>query len=81
MNENQIGDIIVASAIHLHRGLGPGLLETVYEVTLARELEKRGLKVQRKVPGRSNSKFKIPNKFKSFKFKIPNKLQVAIKES
>ena len=35
MNENAIGDIIVDSAINLHRSLGPGLLETVYEVTLA----------------------------------------------
>ena len=50
MNENEIGDIIVACAIHLHRDLGPGLLETVYEVMLARLLKKRGLSVQRQVP-------------------------------
>jgi hypothetical protein len=31
----------------LHRSLGPELLETVYEVTLARSLERRGLGVQR----------------------------------
>ncbi len=37
-------------AVHLHQDLGPGLLETVYEVTLARKLEKRGLSVQRQVP-------------------------------
>ena len=49
MNENAIGDIIVDSAIYLHRSLGPGLLETVYEVTLARGLEKRGLSVERQV--------------------------------
>ena len=49
MNENAIGDIIVDSAINLHRSLGPGLLETVYEVTLARGLEKRGLSVERQV--------------------------------
>jgi len=49
MSENEIGSIIVDSALDLHRNLGPGLLETVYEVTLARALERRGLAVQRQV--------------------------------
>lgn len=49
MSENEIGSIIVDSAVDLHRNLGPGLLETVYEVTLARALERRGLLVQRQV--------------------------------
>ena len=49
MKENEIGSIIVDSAVELHRNLGPGLLETVYEVTLARALERRGLVVQRQV--------------------------------
>jgi GxxExxY protein len=49
MKENDIGTIIVDSAVELHRNLGPGLLETVYEVTLARSLERRGLTVHRQV--------------------------------
>jgi GxxExxY protein len=49
MTENQIGRIVVDAAIHLHRALGPGLLESVYEVTLAHELTKRGLMVKRQV--------------------------------
>ena len=49
MNENEIGKIIVDSAVAVHKGLGPGLLETVYEVILASELEKRGLSVNRQV--------------------------------
>jgi GxxExxY protein len=49
MKENDIGTIIVDCALELHRNLGPGLLETVYEVTLARALERRGLGVQRQV--------------------------------
>jgi len=49
MKENEIGRIIVDCAVELHRNLGPGLLETVYEVTLARSLERRGLMVQRQV--------------------------------
>jgi GxxExxY protein len=50
MNENEIGSIIVDAALELHRDLGPGLLETVYEVTLARALAQRGLRVERQVP-------------------------------
>jgi GxxExxY protein len=50
MHENDIGTVIVDSAVQLHKDLGPGLLEMVYEVTLAHKLEKRGLSVQRQVP-------------------------------
>jgi len=50
MIENEIGTIVVESAIAVHRELGPGLLETVYEVVLARELQDRGLNVERQVP-------------------------------
>jgi len=50
MTENEIGTIIVDTAIELHRHLGPGLLESVYEVVLAYELTARGLSVQRQVP-------------------------------
>jgi len=49
MTENQIGTIVVDTAIALHRALGPGLLESVYEITLAHELQKRGLTVERQV--------------------------------
>jgi GxxExxY protein len=49
MHENKIGTVIVDCAVHLHQALGPGLLESVYEVTLARQLEKRGLSVQRQI--------------------------------
>ena len=49
MTENEIGDVIVESAVNLHKDLGPGLLESVYEVRLARKLEKRGLSVKRQV--------------------------------
>ncbi|MHC4214113.1 MAG: GxxExxY protein [Planctomycetota bacterium] len=50
MTENEIGKIVVDSALSVHRALGPGLQELVYEVVLAHELEQRGLKVQRQVP-------------------------------
>jgi GxxExxY protein len=50
MNENQIGKIVVDAAIAIHRDLGPGLLETVYEIVLLHELRKRGLRADRQVP-------------------------------
>ena len=49
MTENEIGTIIIEEAISLHKKLGPGLLESVYEVLLAYQLEQRGLHVQRQV--------------------------------
>ncbi len=36
-------------AVHLQQALGPGLLETVYEVTFGRRLKKQGLSVRRQV--------------------------------
>ena len=49
MNENEIGSVIIETAIDIHRKLGPGLLESVYEIVFAHELEKRGLKTKRQV--------------------------------
>jgi GxxExxY protein len=49
MNENEIGTIIVGTAINIHKKIGPGLLESVYEIVLCRTLEQQGLKVQRQV--------------------------------
>jgi len=50
MDENSIGKEIVDAAIAVHRELGPGLLETVYEVVLLDEIRKRGLRAERQVP-------------------------------
>ncbi len=47
--ENDIGTIIITEAIDIHRKLGPGLLESVYEAVLARRLSKRGLTVERQL--------------------------------
>ena len=60
MTENEIGKIIVDCAIRLHKDLGPGLLETVYEVLLAHLLESQGLRVKRQVP--------IPIEYHGIKF-------------
>jgi GxxExxY protein len=50
MTENEIAKIVVDAAFHIHTKLGPGLLESVYEVVLAAQLRKRGLRVERQVP-------------------------------
>ena len=50
MNENEIGKIVVDCAVRLHMEIGPGLLESVYEVLLAKMLSDAGLKVERQVP-------------------------------
>ena len=49
MHENEIRGIVVDTAIDIHRKLGPGLLESVYENVLAYELRKRGLRVRKQV--------------------------------
>ncbi len=45
----EIASFVVDSAFWLHKGLGPGLLESVYEVVLAKIISDRGLKVERQV--------------------------------
>ena len=49
MTENEIGRVVVDVAIKVHRILGPGLFESVYEVVMAHELVKRGCLVERQV--------------------------------
>jgi GxxExxY protein len=50
LHENPISKEIVDAAYKIHTKLGPGLLESVYEVILAYELRKRGLQVERQLP-------------------------------
>ena len=46
---DDITGAIVDSSLRIHRDLGPGLLESVYEAVLARALERRGFRVERQV--------------------------------
>lgn len=45
--ENEISRVIVDTAFHVHKQLGPGLFESVYEEIMNYELTERGLKVER----------------------------------
>jgi GxxExxY protein len=49
MKENDIGTVLIDTAIYLHKELGPGLLESVYEAILSKLLSNKGLCVQRQV--------------------------------
>jgi GxxExxY protein len=50
--ENDIAAVIVDVAYRVHLALGPGLMETVYEVALEHDLKKRGFDVKRQTPVR-----------------------------
>jgi GxxExxY protein len=50
LSENEISKEVVDAAFKIHTKLGPGLLESVYEVVLAHELKRRGLNIARQVP-------------------------------
>ena len=50
MELNEITEAIIGAAIKVHSALGPGLLESTYEVCLVHELRKRGLTVEKQVP-------------------------------
>ena len=47
---NEITEKIIGAAINVHRRLGPGLLESAYEICLAYELGKLELAIERQKP-------------------------------
>ena len=47
---DELSGVVVDECIRVHRELGPGLLESVYETVLAGALARRGLRVDRQVP-------------------------------
>ncbi|MEO0588475.1 MAG: GxxExxY protein, partial [Planctomycetota bacterium] len=47
---NDVSGVVVDAAIAVHRALGPGLLESVYQRCLCYELRRRGLRVDAEVP-------------------------------
>jgi GxxExxY protein len=49
VTENHIAAVVVDAALKIHKILGPGLLESVYQATLSFELQKRGLSVVEQV--------------------------------
>ena len=50
MTENELARIVVETSLNIHRRLGPGLLESVYEAILSFELGRQGIYLERQVP-------------------------------
>ncbi len=69
---NKIGKEIVDSAFNVHKELGAGLLERVYEVCLAHEFKNRGLKVLRQVP--------IPIKYAGLEFEEGFRIDLLVED-
>jgi len=59
MNENELSNKIIAAAIEVHRNLGPGLLESVYQQCLQYELENHGLECGVELPMTATYKGKV----------------------
>lgn len=72
MTENEIGKTVVDCAVRLHMELGPGLLETVYEILLVHLLQEAGLKVERQVP--------IPIQFRGIQFDEGFRADVVVED-
>ncbi|MHC4872490.1 MAG: GxxExxY protein [Planctomycetota bacterium] len=72
MNENDIGKVIVDSAVKIHKNLGPGLLESVYEVVLTHELEKNSLNIERQVS--------IPIKYEGLEFEQAFRADIIVED-
>ncbi|NOQ27903.1 MAG: GxxExxY protein [Bacteroidales bacterium] len=68
-----IGKKIVDCAYKVHKELGPGLLEKVYEICFCHELEKKGLKYQRQID--------IPIVYDGLTFKEGLRLDVLVEDS
>jgi GxxExxY protein len=50
LQQDPVASKIIGAAIEVHRCLGPGLMESVYQTCLAHELRGRGLRVEKEVP-------------------------------
>ena len=70
MDENEISKKIIGCAIEVHRHLGPGLLESVYEEALCYELDQLGLLYERQI--------QVPIKYKAAVLSSPLRLDLIV---
>jgi GxxExxY protein len=76
---NRISGIILDCCIEVHRELGPGLLESVYETCLLRELRSRNLKAENQISLPVIYKNEPTDKFFSIDILVENKVLVELK--
>jgi GxxExxY protein len=69
---NKLSGTVVDSALTVHKALGPGLLESVYETCLAHELRLRGLNVQ--------SQIFVPILYKGLEFESGLRLDMLVEK-
>lgn len=72
MTENDISYKIIGAAIEIHKSLGPGLLESVYEAALAFDLRELNLKVNTQVP--------MPLIYKNIKQEVGFRLDLLVED-
>jgi GxxExxY protein len=70
MQDKELSHAIIGAAIEIHRALGPGLLEAVYEQCLARELTLRTIPFERQKP--------IPLVYKDLKLELGYRLDFLV---
>jgi GxxExxY protein len=70
---NEISGAIVDAAVTIHREIGPGLLESVYEVVLAHELKSRNLSVDRQVS--------VPIEYRGLRFEEGYRLDLLVEDT
>ena len=76
---NKLSETIIGAAIEVHKFLGPGLLESVYEICLVEELEQRGLTVQQQVRLPLYYKGQLTQKFFVIDLLIENEVILELK--
>ena len=76
---NKLSETIIGAAIEVHKFLGPGLLESVYDIRLIEELEQRGLTVQQQVRLPLYYKGQLTNKFFVIDLLIENEVILELK--
>lgn len=72
MRENTISNVIIGACIEIHKDLGPGLLESVYEELLFHELEAKRLNVKRQLP--------MPLSYKGSEFETAYRLDLLVED-
>jgi GxxExxY protein len=66
-------DVVIGACVEVHRHLGPGLLESAYELCLAHELEVRGLRIERQRP--------VPLRYKGIWLDCGYRLDLVVNEA
>ena len=72
MDVNQLSNVVIGAAIDVHKTLGPGLLESVYETCLCHELGLRGIEYQQQ--------FKLPIKYKDVLLDCGHRLDILVED-